>query len=522
MNKRQDYVTASGICLNYGKQWGDQLSTDILTDGLSVRAISKVYPGTVALDNVSMDIGPGEVVALLGENGAGKSTLANIIAGSTLKSSGEMYLDGLEYQPSSPSDAMSCGIGLIHQELRLLPDLSVAENVLVGKLPKKRGLIDKGRMRAVAQEKLRMLNFEAPLDTPVRELSVAAQQQVEIAKALTLDARLLVLDEPTAALSAGEVSALFATVRELKSQGVSFIYVSHRLEEIEQICDRIVVLRDGQWIASHDSAHVPVETLVHEMVGRNVERLFPQMPESSDRIVLHVEGLTSADDKFRDISFDVHAGEVFGIAGIVGAGRTELLRAIAGAEAPADGVVMVDDERVDHFQPRHAIKAGIVMVPEDRKQQGVIVDASVADNVVLPDLKRFVRGGLIREKDVVDGTERVIDRMQVKGTPRSLVAELSGGNQQKIVIGRWLGLEPKVILMDEPTRGIDVGARSAIYEVIAGLAREGVAVVVVSSDLDEVLGLSERVLVMSRGAQRAILDRALADPETVMALATTH
>ena len=484
---------------------------------LIVKGVSKRFDATQALDQIDLEVKPGEVVALLGENGAGKSTLSNIIAGTFPPDTGSMQWQGRPYAPAEPGEAIAAGIGMIHQELRLLPDLSVAENVFIGRWPMKGGRIDREQMNARAAAQLQRLGLDIPPERNVRSLRVAAQQQVEIAKALTLDAKLLLLDEPTAALGAEETEHLFAVIDQLRTEGVSFIYVSHRLEEIARIADRIVVLRDGRWVASHESAQVPVSQLIEDMVGRNLDRLFPAADEPGSEEVLQVNGLTG--NGFRDVSFSVRAGEILGIAGIVGAGRTELVRAIAGADPVAAGSVSVNGTPLRLGDPLTAIRAGIALVPEDRKAEGIVLDMPIADNIAVTNLDRLAEGGWVKPGRVRATAQSAIARLQVKGAPEQHVRALSGGNQQKVVIAKWLERKPKVIILDEPTRGIDMGARAAIYEVIADLARAGMAVVVVSSELEEVLGLSHRVMVLSRGEQRGILE----DPtdHTVMELATT-
>lgn len=483
---------------------------------LVLRGISKTYPGTVALHDVDLEIGPGEVVALLGENGAGKSTLSSIIAGSTQPSEGSMTWRGQPYAPARPGDAIDAGIGLIHQEMRLLPDLTVAENVLVGRWPTRGGMVDRRAASALADAQLRRLGFTGRVDGLVRDLSVAGQQQVEIAKALLLDSSLLILDEPTAALGDAETDALFECIKTLKAEGVSFIYVSHRLAEIARIADRIVVLRDGAKIAEHDSGTVHPDQLVREMVGRSVDRLFPDIPEPRDEVVLSVTDVSDRDGRFEGISFDVRAGEVFGIAGIVGAGRTELVRSIAALEPRRTGSVRVRDVDVAPNRPGAALDAGIVLIPEDRKQQGLIVPETIENNIALPSLSNLQRGGWIRGADVRRLATRVASRFGVKGNVAQPAASLSGGNQQKVVLAKWLAQDPSVIILDEPTRGIDVGARASIYEIIAELAAEGKAIVIVSSDLEEVLGMSHRIMVLANGEARAILDRAEATADRVM------
>ncbi|HEY9343963.1 MAG TPA: sugar ABC transporter ATP-binding protein, partial [Inquilinus sp.] len=473
--------------------------------GLSIRGIGKAYGAVTVLEGVDLDIRPGEVLALLGENGAGKSTLSSIVSGLVPPSGGTMAWQGRPYAPASPGEAIAAGIGLIHQEMKLLPDLTIAENVFVGRLPTKGGRIDRAEMNRRAGEQLHRLGLDIAPTKLVRELRVAAQQQVEIAKALTLNSRLLILDEPTAALGGEETERLFQQIERLKRDGVSFIYISHRLDEIARIADRVAVLRDGRLVATHDTAQVPVKTLVEQMVGRSVDRMFPSVSVPEQRARLEVSSLTAADGAFRDISFTVRVGEVFGIAGIVGAGRTELVRGVVGADPVASGKVAVDGRPVDLRGPSDAIRAGVMLVPEDRKLQGVVLDHSIADNIAYANFDRIAPGGWISPARVRGFAAELIARMGVKGTPGQRAGNLSGGNQQKVVIAKWIARDPKVFILDEPTRGIDVGARAAIYDVIAGLAASGMAVVVVSSDLDEVLGLSHRIMVLARGRNQGIL-----------------
>jgi ribose transport system ATP-binding protein len=487
---------------------------------LSLRGIEKSFDTNVVLSGIDLDVYEGELVALLGENGAGKSTLSSIIAGLYAPSSGTMTWEGRPYAPNRPGEATEAGIVLIHQEMRLLPQLSIAENVFVGRLPMKAGRIDRETMNRRAAEQLHRLGLDIAPTTLVGSLRVAAQQQVEIAKALTLQARLLILDEPTAALGGGETDRLFVQIDQLRKQGVSFIYISHRLEEIARIADRIVVLRDGRLVATHDSAQVPVNVLLENMVGRNVERIFPKIEEPTGKEVLRVEKLTGANGAFRDVSFSVRAGEIFGIAGIVGAGRTELIRAIAGADRLASGSVFIEGQPVQLKSPEDAIKAGVVLVPEDRKAQGVVLDHTVATNLALGNFDRLAPDGWLMPAKVASFAAGAIKRLGVKGQPDQVMRFLSGGNQQKAIIARWISRSPKVFMLDEPTRGIDMGARAAIYETIVGLAREGMAVVVVSSDLEEVIGLAHRVLVLARGLGQGTLKHGEATNVAIMELAT--
>lgn len=490
-------------------------------NGLVVSGLCKSYGPVQVLADASFEVRPGEVVALLGENGAGKSTVSNIIAGSTKPDAGTITWRGSAYSPANPAAAIDAGIGMIHQELKLLPDLSVAENVYVGRLPMRGGRIDRAAMNARASAQLKRLGLDVSPERKVRTLRIAAQQQVEIAKALTLNAELLIFDEPTAALGGEETELLFQQIRKLKAEGMSFIYISHRLDEIAQIADRVVVMRDGRIVARHERADIPVRTVVEQMVGRSVERMFPTVSAPGNDTLLEVENLSSPERSFQNVSFSVRAGEILGIAGLIGAGRTELVRAIAGADPISSGSVRVAGNPVHLNGPAAAIKAGVVLVPEDRKAQGVVLDQTIGENLAIGNFDHVAPNGWVFPKAVQKFAEAGIRRLGVKGRPNQAVSKLSGGNQQKVIIAKWVSRPPKVFILDEPTRGIDVGARAAIYDVIADLARSGMAVVVVSSDLEEVLGLSHRVLVLSRGRQRGILDRSEASNVAVMELATS-
>lgn len=487
---------------------------------LSLRQVRKTYGLTKVLHGIDLDVRAGEVVALLGENGAGKSTLSNIISGAVLPTSGEMTWLGAPYAPGSPRDAMDVGVGMIHQELKLLPQLSIAENIFVGRYLKKGGRIDRQAMEKRAHSGLQRLGLDISPRRLVEGLSTANQQLIEIAKALTLNAKLLILDEPTAALGGEETQLLFRQIERLKAEGVGIIYISHRLDEIRQIADRVVVMRDGSKVQEFDSGDVPVRTIVEAMVGRSLDRMFPAIPTPGDHVTLEVKGLSSPFGNFRDISFKVHKGEVFGIAGLVGAGRTELVRAITGADPIASGEVLLNGETVTPRAPIDAIRRGIVMVPEDRKLQGLVLDHKISENIGYANLDEIASGGLITTRRMSEFADDYIARFGVKGRGSQNAGELSGGNQQKVVLAKWLARKPRVVVLDEPTRGIDVGARSSIYDTIMQLARDGVAVIVVSSDLEEVLGVSNRIMVMAQGKQAGILDRKDANDVSVMELAT--
>jgi len=487
---------------------------------LSLEGVRKSYGKQEVLHGVDLQVSAGEVVALLGENGAGKSTLSGIIAGSREPSAGRMQWLGKPYTPKSPREALDVGIALIHQELQLLPHLTIAENIFIGRWPTKNGRIDRKTMVAKAQEQLERLGLKIPATRQVEGLSTAAQQLVEIAKALAIDARLLILDEPTAALGGSETDLLFEQIEKLKSEGVGIIYISHRLEEIRRVADRIVVMRDGDKVREFDRGDIEVRSIVEAMVGRSLERMFPTVPAPQDETVLKVENLAGANGAFQDVNFTVKRGEILGIAGLVGAGRTELVRAITGADPISAGKVTIEGVEITPRQPFDAIRHGMVLVPEDRKLQGLVLSHSLAENIGYANLAAVSQRGIVSRRKVVDFAAENIRRFGVKGSEHQDASELSGGNQQKVVIAKWLARDPKLVILDEPTRGIDVGARSSIYDIIVELAKKGVAVIVVSSDLEEVLGVSNRIMVMSHGRQTGILDRGQANDVSVMELAT--
>lgn len=487
---------------------------------LTLRAIRKSYGAIEVLHGVDLDVRPGEVVALLGENGAGKSTVSNVISGTVQPSSGEMTWLGAPYAPATPRAAMDVGVGMIHQELKLLPKLSIAENIFVGRYLMKGGRIDRTAMEDRARLGLQRLGLDIPPSRLVEGLSTANQQLIEIAKALTLNARLLILDEPTAALGGDETQLLFRQIERLTAEGVGIIYISHRLDEIRQIADRVVVMRDGAKVQEFMSGDVPVRTIVEAMVGRSMDRMFPAVPQPQHDVTLEVRGLASTANRFRDISFSVRRGEVFGIAGLMGAGRTELVRAITGADPIARGQVLLNGTDITPRSPIDAIRNGIILVPEDRKLHGVVLDHSIAENFCYANLDRVSRGGWITRSRLGKFADDQIAKFGVKGRGHQIAGELSGGNQQKVVLAKWLARRPQVVVLDEPTRGIDVGARSSIYELIMDLARDGITVIVVSSDLEEVLGVSNRIMVMAQGNLAGILDRKDANDVSIMELAT--
>jgi ribose transport system ATP-binding protein len=491
---------------------------------LEMRDIVKTFPGVRALDGVTFDVRAGEVHALVGENGAGKSTLMKILAGAQPADSGEILVQGKPVAIDGPNAATELGIGMIYQEFNLVPDLGVIENVVLGVEPRKGRFLDRPAAAARVAEVLAELGIALPLDRPARKLAVAEQQLTEIAKCLVREARLIVMDEPTAALTERETDALFALIARLKSQGVAFVYISHRLEELPRIADRVTVLRDGKAIETRPIGELPRDEMIRLMVGRSLENHFPELPPVAPDapVVLDVRGLSSAGGVgVADVSFAVRAGEIVGLAGLVGAGRTEIVRAIAGADVPTRGEIRVAGERTVVRSPRSAIRAGIALITEDRKAQGLVLGMSVRENTTLAHLAHFVHGAFVDRGAEASTTSREIAELRIR-TPsgEQTVRNLSGGNQQKVVLAKWLIGHARVFLFDEPTRGIDVGAKAEIYTLMVELLRQGAAIVMVSSELPEVLGMSHRVLVVRGGQVRADLPRAEATPDRVIAVAT--
>jgi ribose transport system ATP-binding protein len=485
-----------------------------------MHGIVKSFPGVRALDGVSFDVRAGEVHALLGENGAGKSTLMKILAGAHSADEGEIRMDGKRVEIDSPRSAEAMGIGMIYQEFNLVPELDVVENIVLGHEPVRGSFLDKAEAVRRASAVLGELGIGLPLNRPARKLSVAQQQMVEICKALVRKARLIVMDEPTAALTDREIEALFALMRTLTAQGVAFAYISHRLEELPLIADRITILRDGRTIATKPTAEFAQDEMISLMVGRALEAHFPPLPPPAPNapVVLSVRGLSSG--HVRDVNFEVRAGEIVGMAGLVGAGRTEILRALAGADVPEAGEIEIAGQRIIVRDPRSAIEAGIALITEDRKAQGLVLGMNVRENTTLAHLAAFSQAGFIDDRAERDVTVREIDELRIR-TPSTeqAVRKLSGGTQQKVVLAKWLIGDAKVYLFDEPTRGIDVGAKVEIYNVMLELLARGAGVVMVSSELPEVLGMAHRVLVVREGRICAAFDRAEATPDTVMAAA---
>ena len=491
---------------------------------LQVRGITKEYPGVRALGGVDFDVRAAEVHCLLGPNGAGKSTLIKCVSGVVAPTDGEILVDGEPLPTGEPSESLARGVATIYQELDLVADLTVAESIFLGHEPRRAGLLNRDHMRDRTKALLERLDHgDIPPDAHVRTLRPAAQQVVSIARALSHNARLLILDEPSAILDDHEIDTLFKVVRRLQEEGVGMIYISHRLDEISRIGNRVTVLVDGKTVVSGLPADTPPSELVLHMVGRRVEQLFPERAvPRKDEVVLEVRDLSRAPD-VQPASFVVHAGEVLGIGGLVGAGRTELVRLIYGLEQPDTGEVLVDGRRLPRGRAAAAIAAGLGMAPEDRKSQGLLLDWDLTRNVSLADLGSYVRGVLINGRSERKAAAEQLRALNTKpDDPDRLARELSGGNQQKVVLARWLMRNCRVLLFDEPTRGVDVGAKQEIYRLISELAKTGIAVVMVSSETEELLGLSSRILVMREGAIVAELDGATTDEVELLSHAVAH
>ncbi|HSM34720.1 MAG TPA: sugar ABC transporter ATP-binding protein [Anaerolineae bacterium] len=488
---------------------------------LEMRSIDKRFPGVHALMGVSMDVLPGEVHALVGENGAGKSTLMKILAGVYVADGGEIVYKGQPYAPRTPRESRDAGIVTIYQELNLVPDLSVTENMYLGVELQRGPFLDWPAMHRRARQLLsERLHLDLDPRTSVGRLGVGQQQMVEVAKALLHEADIIIMDEPTAALSLREIADLFAIVRELKSHGVSTIFISHHLDETFELSDRTSVLRDGQHVATVATADLTKAELIKYMVGRDLASLDPKRPAPIGAEVLRVEGLTRH-GVFENISFSARAGEIVGIAGLVGAGRTEVVRGIFGADPLDAGRIFIDGREVSIKSPRDAIDNGIALLTEDRKSQGLVLIFDVRENITLSILDRLSRGQLTdkaRERQVAAG---FIDRLAIKASSQEQLAlNLSGGTQQKVVLSKWLAAEARVIIFDEPTRGIDVGAKAEIYQIMNELVAQGDTIIMVSSELPEILAMSDRVLVMQGGRLRGELSRDEASQERIMHLAT--
>jgi len=499
---------------------------DLMMHALQMSGISKRFPGVTALDSVSLDVARGEVVALVGENGAGKSTLMKILAGIHQPDSGTIRINGEPVAIRSPRESASHGIGIIHQELEVIDSLDIAGNVFLGREPTRGPLrfIDRKKIDADTIAVLARLNLRLSPRTLVRDLSTAHQQMVEIARAISLNAGILIMDEPTSSLTLTETEQLFRVVKDLRGAGVSIIYISHRLSEVQELADHVVVLRDGRNAGTLERDQIHHDALVQMMVGRDLNSFYTprQSPAgpSSETDCFEVKQMRTRRYPNSEVSFAVRRGEILGLAGLVGAGRSELAAAIFGVEPPLSGTVRIHGVEVGIQSPREAIRSGIYLIPEDRRSFGLITAMTVRENITLPALAQYSSSGFIVRSAEEAVAQKMCAELKIK-TPSVEVAasNLSGGNQQKVVLAKWLSLDPKVILFDEPTRGIDVGAKAEIYQLMRRLADQGVAILMISSDMEEILGNSDRVAVMHEGRISGILDRPECSQEAIMRLA---
>ena len=490
---------------------------------LIMAEISKQYPGVRALDGVSLAVAPGEIVGLVGENGAGKSTLMKILGGVVEPSSGTLQIDGQEIGRLSVNGSMRAGIAFVHQELNLFDNLTVAGNVFIGREPVRGGfakLIDRDALNRKTAPLLAQLGADFGPDTPVSSLSLAQMQLVEIAKALSLNARLVILDEPTSSLTATETVRLLAIVRKLKAEGVSVIFITHRLAEVERVADRVVVLRDGRTVAELHGEDIKAATMIRHMIGRELKTLYRAPAAPTGDAVIELQGIVTRYRPQEQVSLTVRRGEILALAGLVGSGRTELAKAIFGLDPVLGGEIRIDGDKASIASPRDAIDRGIYLVPEDRKRSGLVLDLSVRDNITLTDVSVFARLGIIsqlREETVAAAQARKLD-IRTPGTSAK-AGILSGGNQQKVVLAKWLSMAPRLLIFDEPTRGIDVGAKSEIYRLMRELSDRGVGILMISSDMEEVIGVSDRVAVMHEGRIAGLLGRAELSEQSILSLA---
>ena len=491
---------------------------------LQVRGIGKSFPGVRALHEVNLTLGSSQVLGLIGENGAGKSTLMKILAGVQLADQGEILLEGEAVEVNSTRDALSLGIALIHQELNLATNLSVGANVFLGREPLRGGFIDDTRIAEESRKFLSMVGLDVDPATLVGDLTIGRQQMVEIAKALSVDARVLIMDEPTSSLSQKETENLFEVIKDLRQRGVSVIYISHRLGEVKELSDHVTVLRDGENAGELTREDINHDAMVRLMVGRELSQYYDHKQREPGEVVLEVKGLRTPQYPEYPLDFSLRAGEIVGVAGLVGAGRTEMLATLFGVTPAVGGTVLIKGSLAEIHSPLQAIRAGLALAPEDRKEQGLVIDMGVRENLSLAALRRDQRKwGFLDFNKEGDISREMIKSMRVK-TPseEQIVRYLSGGNQQKVVLGKWLTMKPTVLLLDEPTRGIDVGAKREIYALMEELADAGVAILFVSSELEEVLGMSDRAFVMHEGRMTGELSRAELSEEAIMHLATAN
>lgn len=493
----------------------------MITYALEAEGISKFFPGVKALSNVSLHIKPGTVHALMGENGAGKSTLMKCLIGIYRPDEGQIRIKGQPVQFADTLDALRSGISMIHQELNLVPHMTVAENIWLGREPMKFGFVDHKSLNRLTQQLLVKLNIALRADQMVGSLSIAAQQMVEIAKAVSWNADIVIMDEPTSALTETEVAHLFTIIRNLREQGKAIIYISHKMDEIFAITDEVSVFRDGRWVGSDATANYTRQSLITQMVGRELTQLFPKVHSTIGEDVLTVRNLTRS-GVFHDISFSVRRGEILGVAGLVGAGRSEVMESLFGMTTTDSGQILIDGVPTTIDSPASAIDKGLAFLTEDRKKSGLFLVLSVMENMSIVKMSHYsAKGGFVNHSDMANDCLEQIKRLNIKTpTMDQIINNLSGGNQQKVLIARWLLAQPKILILDEPTRGIDVGAKAEIYRLIGELASRGVAIIMVSSELPEIIGMSDRVMVMHGGRITGILNKEDADQETILSLAS--
>ena len=488
---------------------------------IEMRGIDKSFGGNAVLKNAGFLLDDGEVHALMGENGAGKSTLMKILTGVYTKDAGQVIVDGKEVCYNNPQEAEKAGIVFIHQELNVLFDLTVEENMFLGKEIKKVfGICDRKAMRKRVQEILDMLGVDIDPTQRMDELSIGQQQMIEIAKALMVDAKVLIMDEPTAALTQSETEVLFKVVNSLRQKGVSIVYISHRMEEIFELCDRITILRDGTYIDTKRIADIDMNDIVKMMIGREIGERYPVRNSKIGDVAFEVKNL-NCPGAFENVSFEVRAGEVLGVSGLMGAGRTEIMQAIFGNMPNVTGQLFLDGKEIKNKNPQQAIQNGIGFITEDRKVEGLMLEESIMKNISLANLGRISNGGVINKKKEQELVNKGIEELRIRCFgPQHECNNLSGGNQQKVIFAKWIYTNPKVLILDEPTRGVDIGAKKEIYNIINELAAKGVAIIMVSSELPEVLGMSDKVMVVREGEVRGILNKEEANQESIMTLAT--
>mgnify|MGYP002508417853 CR=1 FL=1 len=491
---------------------------------LEMTGVVKTFPGVKALDHAQLKLRPGSVHALMGENGAGKSTLMKCMFGIYHMDEGEVVYEGEKVQIKGPLDALNRGIAMVHQELQPIPERSIGENIYVGRYPMKHGImVDHEKMYADAAKVLEEVHLNYDPRAKLGSLSVSQMQLVEIAKAVSADCRVLILDEPTSSLTAAEVEALFTIVNELREKGVSIVYISHKMDEILRISDEVTIMRDGQYIGTWDAKGLTTDFIITKMVGRELSNLFPKRENVPGEVVFEVEDFTSINPKsFRHVNFQVRKGEILGVAGLVGAQRTELMEGLFGLRSHTTGKITYQGRELKISQPKDAINAGIAMLTEDRRATGILGVLSIADNVSIASLNQYLIGGIMLDDGKIEKlVQDNVAKLSIK-TPSSKtqIQSLSGGNQQKVLISRWLANDPDVFILDEPTRGIDVGAKYEIYCIIAELAKQGKSVIMISSEMSELIGMSDRVMVMCDGRVTGFIDGAEANQENIMALAT--